>query len=49
VYIELTTLGFDWQRNYTLLRWKTCRLALARLSERDREEFIRLVAQVAWG
>jgi MarR family 2-MHQ and catechol resistance regulon transcriptional repressor len=49
VYIELTPAGIRLAQKLRATQIKTCRLMLAGLSTRDREEFIRLVAQVAQG
>jgi MarR family 2-MHQ and catechol resistance regulon transcriptional repressor len=47
VYIELTPAGIRLAKKLRGTQIETCRLMLAGLSLRDREEFIRLVAQVA--
>jgi DNA-binding MarR family transcriptional regulator len=49
VYIELTQAGMRLAKRLRSTQIKTCRAMLARLPARDREEFIRLVAQVAQG
>jgi DNA-binding MarR family transcriptional regulator len=47
VYIELTPVGIRLAKKLRGTQIETCRLMLAGLSARDREELIRLVSQVA--
>jgi DNA-binding MarR family transcriptional regulator len=47
VYIELTQAGIRLAKKLRGTQIETCRLMLAGLTVRDREELIRLVAQVA--
>src|SRR5262249_29285778 len=49
VYIELTPAGTHLAKKLRTTQIETCRAMLARLSALDRDEFIRLVAQVAQG
>jgi DNA-binding MarR family transcriptional regulator len=49
VYIELTPAGIRLAKKLRATQIETCRLMLAGLPGRDREELIRLVAQVAQG
>jgi DNA-binding MarR family transcriptional regulator len=49
VYIELTPAGTHLAKKLRATQIETCRAMLARLSALDRDEFIRLVAQVAQG
>ena len=49
VYIELTGDGIRLADRLRATQVETCRTMLARLPARDRDEFIRLVAQVAQG
>ena len=49
VYIELTGDGIRLAGKLRTTQVDTCRAMLARLPARDRDEFIRLVAQIAQG
>jgi len=49
VYIELTGDGLRLAEKLRATQVETCRAMLARLPARDRDEFIRLVAQIAQG
>jgi len=49
VYVELTAAGLRLAARLRATQIETCRTMLAGLRVRDREEFIRLVAQVAQG
>ena len=49
VYVELTAAGLQLAARLRATQIETCRAMLAGLRVRDREEFIRLVAQVAQG
>jgi DNA-binding MarR family transcriptional regulator len=49
VYVELTAAGLRLAARLRATQIETCRAMLAGLRVRDREEFIRLVAQVAQG
>jgi len=49
VYIELTGDGIRLAEKLRATQVETCRAMLARLPARDRDEFIRLVAQIAQG
>jgi DNA-binding MarR family transcriptional regulator len=47
VYIELTAAGLRVAKKLRSTQIETCRLMLSRLSTRDREQLIHLVAGVA--